>query len=58
MTMAKMGRPKLDVVRNHVVTVRMSDEEHLKLKEYSEKHQKTITQTIKAGIELIYQAQV
>mgnify|MGYP002509021879 CR=1 FL=1 len=35
--MSKMGRPKSDVVKDHIVTIRMSDEEHIKLRDYSEK---------------------
>lgn len=57
MTMAKMGRPRQDIIKDHIVTVRMSEEEHNRLKEYSEKHQKTITETIKEGVRLIYSTQ-
>ena len=53
----KMGRPKLDVVRNHTVTVRLSAEEHGRIKAYSEKHQKTITEIIKEGIKIMYDAE-
>ena len=52
--MSKMGRPKLDIIKDKIVTVRMSDEEYHKLKDYSEKHQQTITETIKKGVELLY----
>ena len=52
--MGKMGRPKSDVIKDRIVTVRMSDEEHNKLKEYSQKHQQTITETIKEGVNLLY----
>lgn len=52
--MGKMGRPKSDVIKDRIVSVRMSDEEHNKLKEYSEKHQQTITETIKEGVNLLY----
>lgn len=55
--MAKMGRPKQDVVKERGVTVRMSNEEHQKLKAYSERHQQTISETIKEGINLLYQAE-
>ena len=55
--MAKMGRPRQDIIKDHIVTVRMSEEEHNRLKEYSEKHQKTITETIKEGVRLIYSTQ-
>lgn len=55
--MSKMGRPKSEVVKGNIVTVRMSDEEYLKLKEYSKKHQQTMTETIKAGVNLLYEGQ-
>lgn len=53
--MAKKGRPKQDIVKEKVVTLRMSNEEHQKLKSYSEKHQQTVSETIKEGIDLLYQ---
>lgn len=52
--MGKRGRPKLDVVKERIVTIRMSDEEYHILKEYSNKHQQTITETIKTGVDLLY----
>lgn len=52
--MAKMGRPKSDVIKDRIVTIRMSDDEHRKLRDYSEKHQQTITETIKEGVDLLY----
>lgn len=55
--MSKMGRPKSDIIKDKIVTIRMSDEEHIKLKNYSEKHQQTITETIKKGVELLYKTQ-
>lgn len=55
--MSKMGRPKSDTVKEKMVTLRMSDEEYMKLKEYAKKHQQTITETIKAGVDLLYKAE-
>ncbi len=52
--MGKMGRPKSDAVKDHIVTVRMSDEEYRKLKEYSQRHRQTITKTMKTGVSLLY----
>ena len=49
--MAKMGRPKSDVIKDKIVTIRMSAEEH---QDYSEKHQQTITETLKEGVDLLY----
>ena len=54
MPMRKAGRPKLDVTKDRIVTVRVSDEEYHKLRNYSEKHQQTITETIKKGVEILY----
>lgn len=54
--MRKMGRPKSDVIMDKIVTIRMSDEEHMKLRDYSEKHQQTITESINKGMELLYKA--
>lgn len=52
--MSKMGRPKSERIKDKIVTVRMSDEEYHKLRDYSEQHQQTITETIKKGVELLY----
>ena len=52
--MGKMGRPRSDVIKDRIVTIRMSDEEHEKLKEYPKEHQQTITETIKEGVDLLY----
>lgn len=52
--MKKIGRPKLDVTKNKVVTLRMSGEEYKRLRHYSEDHQQTITDTIKEGVFLLY----
>lgn len=54
MPMSKMGRPKSDIIKDKIVTLRMSDEEYHKLRDYSEKHQQTITETIKKGVEILY----
>ena len=51
--MKKIGRPKLDVTKNKVVTLRMSGEEYKRLRDYSE-DQQTITDTIKEGVFLLY----
>jgi len=40
------------MIKDRIVTIRMSDEEHSRLKEYSRKHQQTITETIKEGVNL------
>ena len=52
--MAKMGRPKSDVIKDKIVTIRMSAEVHENLRVYSEKHLQTITETLKEGVDLLY----
>ena len=52
--MTKMGRPKLDEIKDRIVTVRMSAEEYEKLKAYARDHQQTMTEIIKQGINLVY----
>lgn len=52
--MGKRGRPKSDVTKERIVTIRMSNEDYRTLKEYSEKHQQTITETIKMGVDLLF----
>lgn len=52
--MAKMGRPKLKEPMTHKVSVRFSDREYQRLKAYAESINKTMTEAIKDGIELLY----
>lgn len=56
--MGKRGRPKSDVTKERIVTIRMSEAEYRALKEYSDKHQQTITETIKTGVDLLYQTRL
>ena len=53
--MAKMGRPKIDTPKLKMVGVRLTDEEHDKLKNYAANHNQTITQTLLEGIENLYE---
>lgn len=52
--LSKMGRPKLDKIKDKIVTVRMSDEEYERLKAYAETHNMTVTELIKKGVEVVY----
>jgi len=54
MLMKKRGRPKSDKVKDHIVTVRLSDEEYLELKAFAEKYRQTLSEIIKSGIDLLY----
>lgn len=53
--MAQMGRPKLDEPMVHKVSVRFNEKEYQRLKAYAEKINKTMTEALKDGIELLYE---
>lgn len=53
--MAKMGRPKVDVVRDKTITMRVTPDEHKKLKEYAQAQNLTITQVLQKGVEKVMQ---
>lgn len=52
--MSNMGRPKLDEPMVHKVSVRFNEREYQRLKEYAESINKTMTEALKDGIELLY----
>ena len=52
--MSNMGRPKLDEPMVHKVSVRFNEREYQRLKAYAESINKTMTEALKDGIELLY----
>ncbi len=53
--MARMGRPKLEEPMVHKVSVRFNEKEYQRLKAYAESINKTMTEAMKEGIELLYE---
>ena len=53
--MAKMGRPQLEEPMVHKVSVRFTEKEYQRLKAYAEAINKTMTEALKDGIELLYE---
>ncbi len=53
--MKKMGRPKSDAPKDKSLSLRVTDEEYEKLKEYAVNHEMTITQALQKGVELLYE---
>jgi len=51
--MAKMGRPKVDKVKEKTITIRVTEEEHAVISQYAKSRDKTITQIVKEGVDLI-----
>lgn len=51
--MAKVGRPKADVTKEKVVSVRMKPEDYDKLKQYADFSKMTVTEVVQKGISII-----
>ena len=48
--MAKMGRPKVENPADKRITIRLNDEEHELLLEYTKNHNMTMTQVVKMAV--------
>ncbi len=53
--MARTGRPKSDSPKQTTLSLRVTDEEWHRLKEYADSHGMTITQLLHTGVELLLQ---
>lgn len=51
--MAKMGRPKVDKVKEKTITIRVTEEEHAVISQYAKAQNKTITQIVKQGVAIV-----
>lgn len=51
--MAKMGRPKSDVVKDKILTMRVTPKEYELIKQYALSHNLTITQLLQQGVRQI-----
>lgn len=54
--MAKLGRPLAEIKKQHNVSVRMTEEEYQKLKEYSASRNTTISQVLQQALALLYRS--
>ena len=55
--MAKAGRPKADVTKQKVVSVRMKPEDYDRIKEYADSSDMTVTQVVQKGVDIILEKQ-
>ena len=53
MHMSKMGRPKSDNAKEHIVAVRLTDEEHERLTLYAKRHSLNMSDVLKKGLYFI-----
>ena len=51
--MAKVGRPKSDITKEKVVSVRMKSEDYDRLKEYADSSEMTVTEVVRKGISIV-----
>lgn len=47
--MARTGRPRLETPRKEGIFIRLTEQEHIEIKEYAAEHDLTITQTLVSG---------
>ena len=55
--MSKAGRPKAEIKKEKVVSIRMKPEEYAKVKRYAESSNKTVTQVIQEGVTKLIDAE-
>lgn len=51
--MAKAGRPKADITKEKIVSVRMKPEDYDKLKKYADSSEMTVTEVVQKGVSII-----
>ena len=51
--MARTGRPKLENPRKEGIFIRLTEQEHIDIRAYAEKHNLTITQTLVRGFQAL-----
>lgn len=53
MPVARTGRPRLENPRTQGIFIRLTEKEHTDIKEYAQKHNQTITQTLVEGFQAL-----
>lgn len=53
--MAKMGRPKVEEVKDKSINMRATPSEYQKIKEYAQTHNLTITQVLQKGVKKLFE---
>ena len=51
--MAKMGRPKIENVKEKTITIRVTEEEHAFISQFAKSRGKTITQIVQQGVDMV-----
>lgn len=48
--MAKIGRPKAEVSKDHTISIRLRDEDYKRIKEFTDRCDTTITKLVEAAV--------
>lgn len=51
--MTKMGRPKVQVRKDKIITMRLTIEKYEKLKDYAQTHDLTVSKVLEQGADII-----
>ena len=51
--MAKVGRPKADITKEKVISVRLKLEDYDRLKKYADSSEMTVTEVVQKGVSII-----
>lgn len=51
--MAKMGRPKVEEVKDKTITMRVTPAKYEIIKKYAQSHNLTITQVMQKGVDIV-----
>lgn len=51
--MSKMGRPKAEVTKDKIITMRLTIEKYEKLKKYAQSHNLTVSKVLEHGVDII-----
>lgn len=54
--MSRMGRPKLEIKKEKIITMRLTQNKYEKLKDYAQSHNLTVSKAIEQGVDIILEA--
>lgn len=52
-TLARTGRPKSENPKSNRIIIRVTDEDYVKLKEYTDRHNIPIAQAVRDGVKML-----
>ena len=56
--MSRTGRPKVEVKKEKIITVRLTRDKYEKLKEYAQSHNLTVSKVLENGVDIILETSI